>query len=237
MCVCVCVWCLDTGLYRRLPLKWMKLHSELQCEVRGEAGRGFKVRGDTFIHFRQTDGQQGLWPAEGHVHHTHTHTHTHTHFSAGYLASHTPVSFFFSCIRGVSSGGRWVGGSDPLAALKNTPTCWDSAGRSAPTCSRHVSLHTFQRDWRWGRYADLHKDAAAERIHINGPKVSFSGGWMNTERSAELSENKWKHDIQRKESVTFVQVQELKGHHLFFSPLLNTHIVLLMFKLSVKPFN
>ena len=60
VCVCVCVWCLDTGLYRRLPLKWMKLHSELQCEVRGEAGRGFKVRGDTFIHFRQTDGQQGL---------------------------------------------------------------------------------------------------------------------------------------------------------------------------------
>lgn len=117
--ICVCTHCLDTGLYRWLPLKWMKLGSKLQCEVRGEvspAWRGFKVRGDAFIHYRQTDtfihyrqtagGEAGTLTC-WRTHSPHTHLHT---LSAGYLASHTHtlLPFFFSCIRGVSDGGRWV---------------------------------------------------------------------------------------------------------------------------------
>ena len=57
----------------------------------------------SYIADRQTDSRDSDLLKDTH---THTHTHTHTRFSAGYLASHTPVSFFFSCIRGVSAGGR-----------------------------------------------------------------------------------------------------------------------------------
>lgn len=178
--------CLDTGLYRRLPLKWMKL----QCEVRGEAlpaRRGFKVRGDTFIHYRQTDGRQEvkLWTLTcWRTHAPHIHTHTYTHLSWLFSLTHTRLALLFMhkrCERWwkVSQGVLTHSLLAPfdltaLKTLQHVEICTDFCF-AMPT-SR--SLHAFQRRWRWGRYADLHKDAdtAAERIQ---QFEVFIFRWMN----------------------------------------------------------
>lgn len=173
--ICVCTHCLDTGLYRWLPLKWMKLGSKLQCEVRGEvspAWQGFKVRGDAFIHYRQTDtfihyrqtagGEAGTLTC-WRTHSPHTHLHT---LSAGYLASHTHTHSSHSSFHALEAWvmvegecGFWPARSSLCLTLQHLKHC-DMLGFRQSVCFSRLmsrSPHAFKRDWRWHGYADLHQ--------------------------------------------------------------------------------